>query len=141
VGELDLGHLLEQRARQVRQGRWAGGRVVQRARLGLRERDQLRHGLRRHAGIEREQERRASQHRHRREVLDRIVRQADEARGDRVGSGVGKPERVAVGIGARDLLGADGAAGATGSRPQALAEPLAELDADQAGPCPGCCRA
>ena len=48
VGQLDLCHFLEQRAREVRQRRRPGGRVVQSTRPGFCERDQVPHGLRGH---------------------------------------------------------------------------------------------
>jgi hypothetical protein len=133
VGELDLRELLEQRAGEMgERGRTRRG-VVEHARPGLRERDQVLHRLRRHAGVEREHEGRAAQHRDRREILDRIIGDGGEARGHRMRAGIGEPQRMAVRLRARDLRGAEAATAADAVLDhELLAQALAELLRDQA---------
>ena len=90
-----------------------GRAVVERAGLGLGERDQFGKILRRHAGIDHQHVGLPADHRDRREILDRVVGQAGaEARRDRLRARGSDPDRVAVGRRLGDRVGADVAAGA-----------------------------
>jgi hypothetical protein len=64
----------------------------------------------------------------------RFARQRGDADGDCVGAGIGEAERIAVWIGAGDLLGAEAAAGADAVfHDELLAQAHRELLRDQAG--------
>ena len=89
----------------------AGRRVGERVRLRARERDIFGEALRRQLVVYDEDERCAGDGRDRLEVLDRVERKLRiEARVDRLRARIGHEQRVAVGRGLRDRVGADDAA-------------------------------
>ena len=111
--EVDLGRVLQHLHRQVRGRAVAGRRVVELARLALRERDEFGQRLRRDLRIDHQQVRRDRDQRDRREVLDRIVGQLRVgARRDGVRARRADGQRVAVRRRLGRGVGADGAAGA-----------------------------
>ena len=88
-----------------------GGAVIERARLRSCERHQLLHRFRRHRGVDHEQELEARGLRHRREVLQRIVRRRAKMGYDRQDVVGREKPRLAVGRALRDeIRGEDAAA-------------------------------
>src|SRR6516225_3158688 len=72
VHDIDVGHALEQFAGQVISRTVAGRSEIEFARLFLRQRDQLLHAVRRHAGIDDQHDGRRRKQRDGSEVLGRI---------------------------------------------------------------------
>ncbi len=102
----------KQLGHEMRRGAGSGARIVQRARLLLRARDQLLQGAHAHVRSHREDVGEKADLGHRLEVPDRVVGDlVVEAGidGERIGR---QQQRVAVGAGARDEGEADIAAGA-----------------------------
>ena len=132
--DIDLGRVLEHLHRQVRGRARSGGRVVELARLALRERDEFRERVGLDLWIDDQQVRRDRNERYVREILHRIVGQLRiRARRDRVRAGRAEREGVTV----RGRLGrgvrADRSAGAClVFDDHLLAEALAELLRDDA---------
>ena len=113
VGEVDAGHGGEQRGGEMREARHAGRAVVERAGLGLGQRDQLGDVVHREPRIDHQHIGRGADHHDRREILDRIVRQVSaQTHRHRVRARGGDADRVAVGRRLGDRVGADIAAGA-----------------------------
>ena len=107
--------------------------IAQDAGLRLRQRDQLAHVLDRQLRRHRQRVGHDSDQADRREILHRVVGELgiDDGVGDVRGRGR-HAERVAVGRGLGDRIGADGAAGAGAVLDHdGLPEPLAELGRDQ----------
>ncbi len=109
VNQVDTGGDLEHLAGQVRRGTVARGRVVDRAWLGFRGREQLRHGLERCLGVDDQHRRRFRHQADGFEVLDRVVAQLLQRRVDAVRGDIAPQERVPVGGRARHVLGRDAA--------------------------------
>ena len=107
--------------------------VVERAGLGLGERNELGEIARGQAGIEHQHVGLAADHAHRSEVLDRIVGQVGaETRGDRVRARGGDADGVAVGHRLGDGVGADTARAGAVLDHDLLADARAELLRDDA---------
>ena len=133
VIELDAGHVREHLGREMRDAAEPYRRIIQNAGLRFRQREQLTHVLHRQLRRHRQRIGHDADHRDRREILDRIVDQlgVDDGVGD-VRGGRRHAERVAVGRGLGDRIGADGAAGAGAVLDHdGLPEPFAELGGDQ----------
>src|SRR5437870_4784891 len=131
VDDLDLGHVEEQLARQVRDAARAGRRVRQLVRLAPRQLDQLLQVVRRHRGMHRDHERPLRELDDRRDVVHRVERQLVQARVHRVAA---RHQQQGVTVGRRldRKLGAQIAASAGLVLDDHLvAEPLGELLRDQ----------
>ena len=114
VGDMQhvgAGELLEHLAGEMNRGARTGRGHVVLARVGLQQRDQFRHGLGRHAGMDHQHVRPHRHAGHRREILGRIVGQLGVERRRHAEHGDGdEADRVAVGGCLGDRVGADGAA-------------------------------
>ena len=109
----DVGHLLQQRAGQMRDAAGTGRCIIERVGFRLRKRDQLLDILRGKLRRRQDHHRRAADHHHRREVLHRVIGRLGLQRGRGGMRGrVGEPHGVAVGLGAGDRLAAERGAGA-----------------------------
>ena len=134
VDDEDAGRHLQVLEGQVAGAAVAGRAVVQLARPGARERDELLQVLRRHVGMDDVQARHLGEQRDRLEVLDRVVGElVEDERVDRERADVAEDQRVLVGrrgdLGHRDVAGAARLVVDV----DALAEQLAELDRGRAG--------
>ena len=90
-----------------------GRRIGQLFLMALRIRDELAQAFRRNARMHDDGRGRRRDHRHRREVLRRIVRRMQhQIRRDDLRAGIAEQERIAVGLGMSDGRGADRAAAA-----------------------------
>ena len=132
VQEVDAGGELEQLHAEMQRAADAAGAILDVAGLGFGERDEFLDRLGRQIRIDRERVRARCEQRDRRKRLQRVVGQLVERRIDRMRDGDDQ-QRVAVGRRLRHQLGADDAAGAgLVLDDELLAEPLAELRADDA---------
>lgn len=110
--QVDTGFALEHFRAQMAGRADAGQGHVQRARLGLRQRDEFGQGAGLNRRMRHQEGRRRGQIGHRLEALYRVVSQIVVQRGiDRV-AGVAHKQRAAIGIGMRDRLRGDVAASA-----------------------------
>ncbi|CUI28541.1 Uncharacterised protein [Achromobacter ruhlandii] len=102
-------HLAGQVARRARPGRTHVAAIALRLDVG----DQLGHGRGLHVGTDHQHVGHGGQQRDRREILDRVIRDARiQRRVDAVRAGGRQQQRIAVGRGRCHLLGGDGAVGA-----------------------------
>ena len=130
--EVDAGRELEQLHAEMQRAADAAGAILDIAGLGLGKRDEFLDRLGRQIRIDRERVWARCEQRDRRKRLQRVVGQLVERRVDRMRDGDDQ-QRVAVGRCFRHQLGADDAAGAgLVLDHELLAEPLAELRADDA---------
>ncbi len=110
--ELDVRRLLEEQRGEVGAGAHARRAVAELAGIGLRVRDEVRHGVERHLGADRHRERHEQHARDEREVARHLVRNGLlERRQHRDAVRVGHEERVAVGRRLRRELDAHGRRG------------------------------
>ena len=110
---LDARHGLEELAREMARGAHAGGGEGQAPRMRPRVGDEVEHALRRHRRMDDQQAFGLEHQRDRREIAHRVVgHRGKEADVDGVGAEAARDQRVAVGRGLGDRVGADVAPGA-----------------------------
>ncbi len=132
MGDVDAARLLEALDQQMIDGAEARHAVVELAGIGARVGDELRQRARRHLRIGEQHQRHVGELGDRRQRRQRIERHLHQELVDDEVVGRGDQDRVAVGLGARDFLGADvaGRAG-LGLDHELLAEPLLHADREQ----------